>query len=151
MTKPRRQYGHIMRMVELEYGQPFWDVVAGFGADGESINATALILGYTDGQGLRGLVIKHGMQHLFPKRAHDTNGWINGVKNQRKTKAKAASSRENIRKANAAYIAKRRFEHNGFIGTFGEHCDRAGINRSTARGRVLRGETREQALQGGRR
>lgn len=38
----------IVRGVELEFGEPFLDLLRGFAADGESINSTACILNVTD-------------------------------------------------------------------------------------------------------
>ena len=149
-VKMSRRPGHIMRLVEKEYNQPFWDVVAGYGADGESIHATALILGYKAGEGLRTLIRAHGKEHLFPKTAHATNGWVRGIKDQKASPAKLAASRATINIARAAFIAKKSFEHDGFVGTFGQHCERAGVNKSTARVRMHRVKTLEQALFSGK-
>lgn len=37
----------VLREVEEEFGEPFWDVVEGFARDGYSKTATAMILGYS--------------------------------------------------------------------------------------------------------
>ena len=56
----------IARKVEHEYGEPFWVVVKQYANDGESISATAEILGYVGHAALLRLVNKRGLRHWFP-------------------------------------------------------------------------------------
>lgn len=57
----------IVAEVEQEYGEPFWDVVRGFAADNYSLNTTAKIIGYSNPQGLRGLINRSGVVIDWPK------------------------------------------------------------------------------------
>jgi len=66
----------IPQEVEEEYGEPFWDVVAAYAADGHSMNMTAKILGYANAGGLWYLIHKHGKDIKFPER-----GYCNAVQN----------------------------------------------------------------------
>lgn len=59
--------GSVMKSVEVEYGQPFWDVVAEYAADGNSMTMTAKILGYTNGSSLWYLIRNHKKEINFPK------------------------------------------------------------------------------------
>lgn len=68
--------GSVMKAVEAEYGQPFWDVVADYAADGNSMTMTAKILGYRDGSTLWYLIRKYDKQINFPKM-----GYCNAVQN----------------------------------------------------------------------
>lgn len=146
MQRPRRQNGYIMNMVEKEYGQPFWDVVAGFGADGESIHATALILGYKRGEGLRALVKAHDMEHLFTAKKHDSNGWRESIKGRKHTDAQIAASRASMERYNGKRSNGLAFEFDGHYDTFKGHAERLGVNYTTAWMRRKRGMTVEQAL-----
>lgn len=57
----------VIKEVEEEYGQPFWDVVSDYAADGNSMQMTARILGYKNGSALWYLVQKYGKDIKFPK------------------------------------------------------------------------------------
>lgn len=57
----------IVQQVEQEYGEPFWEIVRGFAADGWGCNTTARILGYSDPVCLRLLIKRHGVQIDWPK------------------------------------------------------------------------------------
>jgi hypothetical protein len=56
----------VIKEVEQEYGQPFWDVVAEYAADGNSITMTAKILGYRDGSTLLYLRNRYRPDIKFP-------------------------------------------------------------------------------------
>ena len=66
----------VISEVEQEYGQPFWDVVADYAADGNSMQMTAKILGYKNGSALWYLIHKHKKDIKFPKM-----GYCNAVQN----------------------------------------------------------------------
>lgn len=66
----------VVSEVEEEYGQPFWDVVAAYAADGNSMAMTARILGYKDGSALWYLIKHHKKEIAFPKM-----GYCNAVQN----------------------------------------------------------------------
>lgn len=57
----------IIAEVEAEYGQPFWDVVRGFAADGYGCDTTAGILGYSSPSSFRKLIKRHGVTIDWPK------------------------------------------------------------------------------------
>lgn len=61
----QREYAGKREAVEAEYGMAFRDVVAGFAADGESVSATAGILGYSP-RAFFDLVRREGMRDWFP-------------------------------------------------------------------------------------
>jgi transposase-like protein len=66
----------VIKEVEQEYGEPFWDVVAAYAADGNSMTMTARILGYVDGSTLWYLLRHHKKDIQFPKM-----GYCNAVQN----------------------------------------------------------------------
>lgn len=57
----------IVKEVEQEFGQPFWEVVRGFAADNYGCDTTARILGYSSPKGLRELIARHGVTIDWPK------------------------------------------------------------------------------------
>lgn len=57
----------VVKEVEQEYGEPFWDVVRGFAADNYGCDTTARILGYSSPAGLRELIARHGVKIDWPK------------------------------------------------------------------------------------
>lgn len=59
----------VIKAVEEEYGQPFWDVVRDFAADGYAIATVSKILGYKTGDGLRYQIKKHGIDIDWPAQA----------------------------------------------------------------------------------
>jgi hypothetical protein len=59
--------GSVIKKVEQEYGEPFWDVVAAYAADGNSLTTTAKILGYTNASTLWYLINRHKKEISFPK------------------------------------------------------------------------------------
>ena len=66
----------VIKQVEQEYGEPFWDVVAAYAADGNSMTMTAKILGYRDGSTLWYLIRHHKKEIKFPE-----PGYCNAVQN----------------------------------------------------------------------
>ena len=57
----------IMRRVESEFGQRFWDVVRGFASDGYSPWTTAKILGFTHPETFKRLQVIYGVEIEWPK------------------------------------------------------------------------------------
>ncbi|QNJ57431.1 CRISPR repeat binding protein [Pseudomonas phage Dolphis] len=55
-----------MREVEAEFGEPFWDVVRGFAADGYACDTTARILGYQSPRQFRSLIKRHQVEIAWP-------------------------------------------------------------------------------------
>jgi len=51
----------IIEQVEAEYGEPFWEVVRGYAADGYGCDTTAGILGYSSPSSFRRLIKRHGV------------------------------------------------------------------------------------------
>ena len=66
----------VISEVEQEYGEPFWDVVRAYAADGNWMQMTAKILGYTNGSSLWYLIKHHKKDIEFPKM-----GYCNAVQN----------------------------------------------------------------------
>lgn len=57
----------IIKQVEAEYGEPFWEVVRGYAADGYGCDTTAGILGYSSPSSFRKLIKRHGVTINWPK------------------------------------------------------------------------------------
>lgn len=144
-----RVAGKIARRVEAEFDLPFWEVIAGFARDGESVRGAALIVGYSNPEGLRTLIERHDMGHLFHAKAHNSNGWQSAMKGKPKTPAQIAASKANIAAVNARRNKLREFEFDGFTGTLKAHAENRGLVYNTVRARLDRGMTMEQALHRG--
>ena len=56
----------IIEQVEQEYGEPFWEVVRGYAADGYGCDTTAGILGYSSPSSFRRLIKRHGVVIDWP-------------------------------------------------------------------------------------
>lgn len=56
----------IIKQVEAEYGEPFWEVVRGYAADGYGCDTTAGILGYSSPSSFRRLIKRHGVTIDWP-------------------------------------------------------------------------------------
>lgn len=56
----------VIKAVEEEFGQPFWDVVRGFASDGYGCDTTARILGYQDPRQFRSLIKRHRVVIKWP-------------------------------------------------------------------------------------
>lgn len=141
-----RVAGHVARRVEAEFDLPFWEVIAGFARDGESVRGTALIVGYRSAEGLRSLIERHNMGNLFHAKGHDSNGWRSAKIGKAKTPAQSAASRANIAAVNARRSKLREFEFGGFTGTLKAHAEARGLVYNTVRARLGRGMSMERAL-----
>jgi hypothetical protein len=128
---------NIQQQVEQDYGQPFWDVVKAFADDGESINATALMLGYAQPPAFHRLVAAHGVQHWFNP-ATQTNSY------------KAAKAYKEVTPARMEQLQslkeQHKFEFRGVIDTRAGHARRMGLSPNTVATRLRKGWTLEKAL-----
>lgn len=146
MPRKGRVPGHVARRVEAEFDQPFWEVVAGFARDGESLNGTALILGYCNPDGLRTLVQRHNQGHLFHAKKHDCNGWKSAMVGTPRTAAQRAAGRATMDRNNAERNKSLTFEFEGFTGTLKDHALNRGLVYNTVWTRRKRGMSLEKAL-----
>lgn len=130
------------RAVEAEYGQPFWEVVKGYADDGESMQATAEILGMSPGS-FRQLVRRNGKRDWFVSR-NQCNGTL-AFYESRKGKpfpgGELALKRAVGRRRNVQWITQ-----GGITDTLAGHCRRIGISYSTVTKRIYRGMSVEEAL-----
>ena len=130
------------RTVAAEYGQPFWEVVKGYADDGESMQATAEILGMSPGS-FRHLVRRNGKRGWFVDR-NQCNGTI-AFHESRKGKpfpgGELASKRAVERRRDVRWITR-----GGITDTLAGHCRRIGISYSTVTKRLYRGMSIEDAM-----
>ena len=68
----------IIQQAEMEFGEPFWDIVRGFASDGYASGTTAKILGFSGQDQFRRLQRAHGVEISWP--AH---GQCNAMKEPR--------------------------------------------------------------------
>ena len=122
----------VIKEVESEFGQPFWEVVRGFADDGYSVHATAEILGYASDTPFRRLIARHGMQIDFAS-AQESIFQVEARKARRGkcTDAQRAACMSASEK-NPGYIF---LDYLGATDTLSGHCRRHGISISTARKR----------------
>ncbi len=78
----------IIEQVELEFGEPFWDVVRGFASDGYASGTTAKILGFSGQDQFRRLQRSAGVEINWP--AH---GQCNAMKEPRGTYTRERADR----------------------------------------------------------
>lgn len=134
--------GRIVSSVEAEYGLPFWDVVKQYADDGESINATAYILGYQSATHFYQMVKRNGLQHWF-KKDRESNGWIASMAGNKRGKPTEAG-RINAGKATKALHAVEAF---GIMDSLKGHSIRHGMAPTTVRWRIQRNKwSLEKAL-----
>ena len=85
----------IMRRVENEFGQRFWDVVRGFAADGYASGTTAKALGISGQDQLRRLQNAYGMQIQWPAHGQDNaNKEPRGVYTRERAEKRLATMRQ---------------------------------------------------------
>ena len=133
MVTPR---GKIALAVEDEYGEPFWDVVKQYADDGESISATAVILGYANEAGLLYHLRNNSAREWF-KPHTQSNGWREARIATRGRKA-SAKARAELDKARSAYHEAKKVLAFGISDTITGHALRHGMNISTVRNRMRR-------------
>jgi hypothetical protein len=125
----------IAKEVEKEYGEPFWDVVRGFAADGHSMHATAGLLGYSSDTPFRRMIKRHGVVIDFAS-AQESVFQIEARLDRRGrcTPAQRAAT-EAASLANPTY---KRVELFGITDTLSGHAKRIGLSRSTMYKRYAR-------------
>lgn len=128
--------GKIALAVEDEYGEPFWDVVKQYADDGESISATAGILGYANEAGLRYQLRNNSAREWFKPRTQ-SNGWREARIATRGRKA-SAKARAELDKGRSAYNETKKVLAFGISDTITGHALRHGINCATVRVRMRR-------------
>lgn len=123
--------------IAREYNLPFSQVVKQFADAGESIGATAEILGYSSGA-FRRLIHRRGWRDWF-KGPTETNGFV-----------AARAARRGISQDTSHMMANnpvyRWFVVNGIRDTLTGHARRVGISRHTVRNRLAVGLSIEEAL-----
>lgn len=132
---------NIMQQVEEEFGQPFLDVVLGFAGEGESINATAFLLGYASPTPFKRWVNRHGLKHKF-KTGEECAGRISFRANTGSTPARLAA----VKLASAANPTYKHVEVGGITDTLAGHARRVGISARTVYSRIYAGRSVEEAL-----
>jgi hypothetical protein len=125
----------VVKEVEEEYGEPFWDVVRGYAADGHSINATALMLGYAASNPLYRLIQRHGVDIEFASAQESIFQKEARLARRGKCSEAQRKSCEKMSASNDAYIY---IEYQGVRDTLAGHIRRTGISASTARKRYAR-------------
>ena len=125
----------VMDEVEQEYGEPFWDVVRGYAADGHSKYAISEILGYASYPSFIRLIKRHKIEIEFVKGSDSIF-----------SKEEKASRRGKCTDAQLAHIAKLcgknpnylKIDYNGKIATLAQHARDCGIPERTVRGRYAK-------------
>ena len=118
----------IARQVEQEYGEPFWDVVRGFAADGHSVHATAGLLGYASDTPFRRLIARHGVQINFAS-AQESVFQVE-ARIDRRGKC-TAGQRRAAQAASLSNPGYKRVALFGITDTLAGHAKRIGLSRST--------------------
>lgn len=118
----------IVKEVESEYGEPFWDVVRGFAADGHSIHATAGLLGYSSDTPFRRMIVRHGVQIEFAS-AQESVFQVE-ARIDRRGKC-TQGQRRATQVASLANPSYKRVELFGITDTLSGHAKRIGLSRST--------------------
>ncbi len=131
----------IARAAEKEYGKPFWCIVRDYANDGESVHATALILGWKSHGTLRAHVIKNGIGNWFVD-ARESNGWRAGQRD----KPRPVIASGCLKAATRSNFNKHAFMYGGVLDTLNGHARRTGVAAGIAHSRKQRGMTMEQIL-----
>ena len=124
----------IMRQVESEFGERFWDVVRGFATDGHSVQSTAELLGYSSGSAFRRLIKRHGITIEFA----DAQSSVFQVEARIARRGKCSEAQKAAtERASAANPTYKRIAYSGTTDTLAGHARRLGVSISTARKRYL--------------
>lgn len=138
--KPRQSPKQIE--IEQEYGEPFWDVVKSYADSGESMTATAVILGYSS-TAFRRLVTRHDHRDWFPAPVK-YNGYISEKESRKGLfSSTLESALEKARKNNPCHA---KLLIDGIEDTIKGHALRKGIPTRTVYNRLRRGMTIDGAL-----
>lgn len=126
----------VIQEVEEEFGEPFWDVVRGFAADGHSVHATAILLGYADDStSFRRLIKRNNMNIEFAS-AQESVFQVE-AREYRKGKCSDAQ-RESLKRASENNPTYKVITYRGFTDTIIGHVRRLGLSKSTVYKRYLR-------------
>lgn len=125
----------IAKQVEQEYGEPFWDVVRGFAADGHSVHSTAELLGYASDTPFRRLIARHGVDIKFASAQESVFQVEARIDRRGKCTPKQKMATNTASLANPAY---KRVELFGITDTLAGHAKRIGLSRSTMYKRYAR-------------
>lgn len=129
----------IITTAEQDFGQPFAEIVQGLADDGESLSASAAILGYSSPTALRRHVARLGITFVRGSQS------IGAMESRRAATATPARI-EACKKASAANPTYRRVMLDGMMDTLTAHCRRRGMSVNTVRHRLYRGMDVEQAF-----
>lgn len=132
----------LIKQIESEYNQPFEQVIAAYAKDGESIAATASILGFAHRDSFAYWLDKLELRALFSATGTNTNGF----KNAALAESRIALSRQKARAILDARIREHGYWFNGHFGLTACHARRLGIEPYNAYRRLRRGMSIEQAL-----
>lgn len=125
----------IVQETEEEYGLPFWEVVRGFAEDGHSMQATALLLGYSAGTPFRRLIKRHGVTIEFASAQESV--FQAEARESRRGRATPALL-EACKIASQHNPVYKRIDYAGQVDTLAGHAKRHGVSVSTARKRYRR-------------
>lgn len=142
----------IAARAEQEYGMAFWDIVAGFAEDNESLASTAAILGYASSTGLIKILVVHGRRHLFNKNGRSSNASIAARAIRRVagnlSPAQLAASRKGLAVSHAKIFERNAIKYKGKMATISDHARCGGVIPSTAFRRLHAGYAPEVAFDG---
>lgn len=142
----------IAARAEQEYGMAFWDIVAGFAEDNESLASTAAILGYASSTGLIKILVVHGRRHLFNKNGRSSNASIAARAIRRVagnlSPAQLAASRKGLAVSYANRLKRNAIKYKGKVATISDHAKDGGVIPSTAFRRLHAGYAPEVAFDG---
>jgi hypothetical protein len=122
----------IINEVEEEYGEPFWDVVAGYAADGHSVQSTAELLGYASGTPFRRLIARHGVTIQFASAQDSVFQKEARINRRGKCSPQLSDALKKASAANPTYIY---LDYKGVTDTLAGHARRLGIPMGTVRNR----------------
>ena len=125
----------IIKEIEAEFGEPFWQVVEGFAGDGHSVQAVAELLGYASPTPFRRLLQRHGVAIQFAG-AQESVFQLE-ARQQRRGRCTPAQKAATVRASEANPYYKR-IAHGGHVDTLAGHARRLGMSESTARKRYYR-------------
>jgi hypothetical protein len=126
--------GSVIKAVEEEFRQPFWDVVEGFASDGHSVHATAGLLGYASATPFRKLITRHGINIKFAGAQESTFQKEGRASRIGKCSTALKAATEAASASNPGYVY---MLHNGIRDTIRGHAKSLGISASTAYKRHL--------------
>lgn len=124
----------VIRAVEAEFGEPFWDVVRGLAEQGCSRREAAAVLGYCSDVSFRRLLSRHPEQ-VIPWPPRNSSALFREAGKARAAKALAARNRN-----------QRTLSYDGILDSLAGHARRAGLNPHAVYARLRAGWTLDRAL-----